>query len=56
MGNSVSEKEASHTNSIGAPYLSAHWKYPGFDPKQLAFYFVRVLEIPTPIWYTPGGI
>jgi hypothetical protein len=32
--------------------LMAHWKDPKFDPKQRAFYYVRVIEIPTPRWPT----
>jgi hypothetical protein len=52
VGNTVNVKEASYTNAIGAPYLTAHWKDPGFDAKQRAFYYVRVLEIPTPRWTT----
>jgi hypothetical protein len=52
VGNTVNVKEASYTNAIGAPYLAAHWKDPGFDAKQRAFYYVRVLEIPTPRWTT----
>jgi len=52
VGNTVNVKEASYTNAIGAPYLTAHWKDPAFDAKQRAFYYVRVLEIPTPRWTT----
>ncbi len=35
---------------VGAPMLFAHWRDPDFDPTQSAFYYVRVLEIPTPRW------
>ena len=52
VGNTVSVKEATYTNGIGTPYLAAHWKDPKFDPKQQAFYYVRVIEIPTPRWTT----
>jgi hypothetical protein len=52
VGNTVNVKEASYSNAIGSPYLTAYWKDPAFDPKQRAFYYVRVLEIPTPRWTT----
>ncbi len=50
VGNTVDVSAAMYTNSIGDPYLAAYWKDPDFDPKQRAFYYVRVLEIPTLRW------
>ena len=50
VGSTVDVKEATYSNSIGEPYLQAFWKDPDFDPKQRAFYYVRVIEIPTPSW------
>jgi hypothetical protein len=52
VGNTVNVAEASYTNSIGAPYLATYWKDSGFDAKQRACYYVRVLEIPPPRWTT----
>ncbi len=37
-------------NSIGDPDLATVWKDPDFDPKANAFYYARVIEIPTPRW------
>ena len=50
VGNTVDLKTATYTNSIGAAELVARWTDPSFDPKLKAFYYVRVLEIPTPRW------
>lgn len=50
VGNTVDVEDASYTNTIGAPLLAAHWVDPDFDPEDSAFYYVRVIEIPTPRW------
>lgn len=48
VGNSVDTASASYSNDIGAPELTALWQDSSFDPAQAAFYYVRVLQIPTP--------
>ena len=50
VGSTVDVADASYTNTIGDPMLTAHWIDPDFDPKQRAFYYVRVIEIPKPRW------
>ena len=50
VGSTVDVANATWTNTIGAPELIAVWKDPEFDPSQPAFYYGRVLEIPTPRW------
>ena len=50
VGNTVNLTDVTYTNSIGEAYLQAHWKDPDFDPRQRAFYYARVIEIPTPTW------
>ncbi len=50
VGSTVDVANATWTNTIGAPELIAVWKDPDFDPKELAFYYTRVIEIPTPRW------
>lgn len=50
VGNTVDEANATWTNTIGDPELIAVWNDPEFDPKLKAFYYARVIEIPTPRW------
>jgi hypothetical protein len=52
VGNTVDIEQATYTNSIGDALMLAYWNDPAFDPDQRAFYYVRVLEIPTPRWTT----
>ena len=50
VGDTVDRARATYTNTIGAPELRAVWTDPGYVAGESAFYYVRVLEIPTPRW------
>jgi hypothetical protein len=52
VGSTVDVEKATYTNAIGEAVLAAYWQDPEFNLKQDAFYYVRVLEIPTPRWTT----
>lgn len=56
VGSTVDVKTATYRNTIGAAELSAVWQDPEFQPQARAFYYVRVLEIPTPRWSTYDAV
>ena len=56
VGSTVDIEKATYTNTIGDAILAAHWEDPDFDPSEPGFYYVRVLEIPTPRWTTYDAV
>lgn len=50
VGNTVDLEAANWTNTIGASELGTVWTDPDFNSKEKAFYYARVIEIPTPRW------
>ncbi|MFT4614575.1 MAG: hypothetical protein ACI9NT_001722 [Bacteroidia bacterium] len=50
VGNTVNVEKATWLNSIGEPELIAVWQDPDFNSQESAFYYARVIEIPTPRW------
>ncbi|MEP4486815.1 MAG: DUF3604 domain-containing protein [Halioglobus sp.] len=56
VGNTVDAETASWTNTIGSAELGTVWSDPDFDPKQRAFYYARVIEIPKPRWSTHDAV
>jgi hypothetical protein len=50
VGSTVDVSAAAYWNTIGDAELAAVWQDPDFDPAERAFYYVRVLQIPTPRW------
>jgi hypothetical protein len=56
VGNTVDVKTATFTDAIGAAQLATGWTDPDFKPGERAFYYARVLEIPTPRWNTYDAV
>jgi len=56
VGNTVDVKTATYSNDIGAANLKGFWQDPEFDAGQNAFYYVRILAIPTPRWTTYDAV
>ena len=56
VGSTVDLKTATYTDAIGAAQLAAGWTDPDFKPGERAFYYARVLEIPTPRWNTYDAV
>lgn len=56
VGSTVDVAKATYTNTIGEPELSASWSDPDFDAAEPAFYYARVIEVPTPRWSTYDAV
>jgi len=56
VGNTVDVKTATFTDAIGAAQLATGWTDPDFKPGERAFYYARVLEVPTPRWNTYDAV
>jgi len=56
VGNTVDLKTAKYSNNIGAVQFFTTWTDPDFDASQNAFYYVRIIEIPTPRWSTYDAV
>lgn len=52
LRDTVNAKTAHYSNEVGSAQLTGYWTDPAFDPRQQAFYYLRVLEIHTPRWST----
>ena len=50
IGSTVDLANATYTNTVGAAELGTWWEDPDFDRREHAFYYARVVEIPTPRW------
>ncbi|MFI5156796.1 MAG: DUF3604 domain-containing protein, partial [Chitinophagales bacterium] len=50
VGSTVDVANATYSNTIGTATLSAYWKDPAFNSSERAFYYIRVIQIPSPRW------
>ena len=56
IDSTVDAETATYTNTVGDAELNVFWEDPEFDPSEAAFYYVRVIEIPTPRWTTYDAV